>query len=95
VSASISGLTLAAGTYYLSIYNGSPTEFLGWVESDVTVHGQSLQSAGAAPLPLSGAGTGRDMAFRIIGEPVPEPSTLLLLVTGLAATGLRRMRRRD
>lgn len=41
----------------------------------------------------NGAPAGRDQEFAIIGEVVPEPTTLLLAVSAAAAMGLRRSRR--
>ncbi len=92
VFAPIAGLTLNAGTYYLSIYDPLPPDqsSVAWYNTNVTVDGRSRQSLGAAPLPLAGGGTGLDLAFRIIG--VPEPGTLLLLALGLIALGTLRCR---
>ncbi|MEO6409541.1 MAG: PEP-CTERM sorting domain-containing protein [Burkholderiaceae bacterium] len=91
VVAQLTPLPLNAGTYYLSIFNGNQIEALGWNVSPVTLSGRSVQTIGPtfAPLPSENSASGRDMAFRVIGEAtaVPEPSTALLVLIGAFALG--------
>jgi hypothetical protein len=85
VSASITGLSLPAGSYTLSIYGTNVSENFGWYPTDATVDGLSYQTSG-------GGGSGLDMAFRIVGDasPVAEPRAGLLVGTVLAAVSLSR-----
>ena len=89
VLASLTPVLLGAGTYYLSIFNGSQVNALGWNISPVTVFGRSIQTIGPlfVPLPPTNSATGHDMEFRVIGAAataIPEPATLALVGISLA-----------
>lgn len=89
VSAFFNDLTLASGTYNLSII-GDASFITGWYQSDITVDGKSFQTMGTS-------GTGHDQAFRIIGNQisaeVPEPATVALF--GLGLLGFVTLRRKS
>jgi hypothetical protein len=95
ISAGMTGLNLPAGSYALSLYYFVPSEQFAWYSTNVTVHGRSVQTFDAAGTIISGGGNARDMAFRIIGERVPEPSAGLLAAIAVSAVGLRTNRRRS
>ena len=86
VSAPLTGLSLAAGDYYLSIYGGTGAAWLYWWFSSVIVDGSYLVTAGHS------LGQGRDLAFRINGTydvaQTPIPAALPLFGTGLGLMGL-------
>jgi hypothetical protein len=72
-------IPLSAGSYTLSYYYSQPNRQFGWIESRPTVNGRSFQSGG-------GSAQNLDMAFRIIGSEVPEPSgaaPLMIFVLGI------------
>lgn len=78
ISADMTGLNLAAGSYALSIYHARSGQDFAWYQTEVTVQGRSFQTDG-------GGGTNKDMAFRIIGTAIPEPTSLTLFALGLLA----------
>ncbi len=97
---SISVTGLVAGSYWLVLHNGpvattADSEFY-WAWTDVnagntgSIRGleQSLN-----PVSFTWDDTGQEHAFAVFGDPggeVPEPSTMILISTGLAAIWLRR-----
>jgi hypothetical protein len=93
----IPDLHLGPGDYYLSIYDPEATELMLWTLAP-TLDGSGFQTLLWHP----GSHTlwaGYALAFRIIGSTttiiaVPEPSTALLFLLGLAGIGLLAWRRR-
>ena len=78
-------------TYWLSIFSNSSSfsPLWGW-RSGSGGDGLTFQqnfSTGGSTL------TGPDRAFALVGAPVPEPGSVVLLVSGLAAIALIRRRR--
>lgn len=93
-AATLTGLNLTAGTYYLSIYDGgNPNSTFAWYNT-TTVDSSGRQTIAADPFSgLSGGGNGKDFAFRVNGTTsVPEPATLLLLGFGIAGLGFAKRR---
>ena len=84
ISAPLTGLSLAAGDYYLSIY-GDTGGWLNWWFSSVIDDGSYLVTQGHS------LGQGRDLAFRINGTydvaQTPIPAALPLFGTGLGLMG--------
>ena len=56
-------------------------------------NGDPLLDVGGAPRGLDGLGTSAQVGVEAVPAPVPEPSTLFLVATGLGAGALRRARR--
>jgi hypothetical protein len=92
VTADLPNWDLAAGTYSLSIYHSHPGEHLSWWNSPSTIHGRSVETFDAAGTMVLGFGAnGLDLAFRIVGNVIPEPSAAATATVGLiCAFGLRR-----
>lgn len=93
----VGGMNLAPGNYWIGMRNpngsGSGTNY--WMTSDGgpdgagTSHGYFSLDGGNTWMP---EGSGYHHAFRIEGEFVPEPSTILAVGAGLAALAARRRR---
>jgi hypothetical protein len=87
----VSPLTLSAGTYYaLLVGDGVPgddstPQWAAW-----NIAGATTGSGVWVYYNLTWTQLENDQAFEVTGTPVPEPATLLLLGTGLAAAGVRR-----
>jgi len=90
--ADIAATLLAAGTYWLSIYNDTTLDGDdNWYWSRSSLTGNDRHRFG-----LSGPWDDDlpgEQAFQLEGEPVPEPGTLLLLGAGAIAWPLVRRRR--
>ncbi|MEW5883558.1 MAG: choice-of-anchor R domain-containing protein [Armatimonadota bacterium] len=94
----VGGLSVTPGRYWIGMRNsagsGSGTNY--WMSSDAgpdgagTSHGYFSLDGGNTWMP---EGSGYHHAFRIEGEFVPEPSTILAVGAGLAALAARRRRR--
>ncbi len=86
-SISLSGLSLAAGTYYLQLQNAVTAEsnYAFWDASNGP--SDAVQSGYGDTYDLNGSGTNSE-TFQIIGNSgaaaTPEPSSFLLLGSGLA-----------
>jgi hypothetical protein len=101
----ISLSNVAAGTYWLELHNGplSNTAFTdfywSWADLNATNTGTNRGREFSLD-PLGSAWTTNDQehAFNVSGDPVtnnaiPEPATLLLTVSGMAALARRRQRK--
>ena len=90
--------------YFLSIqawypFTPEPEYDWGWHEAPDVFRDTGVQDTGGAPpydwQPILRDGEYRDLAFEMSGQNTkPEPATLSLLLTGLAALGVRLRRRK-
>jgi hypothetical protein len=95
------GLTLAAGTYYViaasdagspGAYWGEPASPVNTTAMGVTINSDQRTSTLASYSPASPFTTGegaseQDYAFSVAGSPVPEPSTWAMMLLGFAGLG--------
>jgi hypothetical protein len=91
-SFSIPDLTFGAGTYWITLQNGVTNngDPVFWDQSDGP---STAYQAQTGPLyNFNGDGTSTSETFQILGTPTPEPSSFLLLGSGLL--GLAGMLRR-
>jgi hypothetical protein len=88
----VTPLFLSAGTYYAMLFgHGVDPQFAGWAIADDTTVSSSW---GYNPDFDLWSQTDTNQAFEITGTPIPEPTSLLLLGTGLGVLGLEAYRRR-
>ena len=79
----------AAGTkFWLSVFNQAPDAVWAWISADADGNGER-QRLNTSPTWVTGIGN-TDLAFQLAS--VPEPMSLVLFATGIAATRLRRTR---
>jgi hypothetical protein len=86
------GCTLAAGAYWLVAADLDPASQYGWYYSYGDQPANIAYNSAASPTGPWSPFAAADEAFQINGTPVPEPSSFLLLGSGLA--GLAGMLRR-
>ncbi len=82
----VSGLVLGPGTYYALLVGHAGPRYFGW--STTAPNTGDLTWIRTSDGNWGQAQTGQ--AFEVTGNPVPEPTTLLLLGSGLAAVAARR-----
>lgn len=87
---------LTAGTqYWLAVFAPEPSTFGIWNLSFNDFSSPQVRGFVSPSGPWVGTNILIKPAFQINGEPVPEPSTMLLLGTGLAALGTAARKRRQ
>ena len=82
----------AGTTYWLSIFNQAADASWAWQHAGPHGNDSLMRPHGSSPWDIYQT----DRAFQLVAldaSPVPEPSTMLLLGTGLAGLGARRWRR--
>jgi len=85
-----------AGTYWLSWQASGSLASGPWQVPTAAIGGNGMQSIGGGAFAALAdpAGTGRELAFKIQGEAVPEPGTFLAIGAGVAALAIARRRRK-